>query len=169
MKRMFVFLVQVATCYTILAMSEPATGQNIEKIKFSELEQRLAQNPENLLVVNFWATWCKPCVAELPHFEALHKKFGGQGVEVLLVSLDLASDLDNRVKPFVAKKKLKSETMLLDDQDYDSWIGKISPEWQGDIPATLFVHKAKGIREFQSKEFKEGELETFVTKLLAQP
>ncbi len=113
------------------------------------------------LVVNFWATWCMPCVKELPYFEEAHAYYDGTDVEVILVSLDFDTHLDSRVIPFLEKNKIKSTVVLLDDPDANAWIDKVSPEWSGAIPATLVVRGTK--RAFYEQSFHSfGEIQHII-------
>ncbi|TNE61072.1 MAG: redoxin domain-containing protein [Bacteroidetes bacterium] len=129
---------------------------------FSDLEKRIQKADANTtLVLNFWATWCSPCVEELPCFEELNRNFTGPGFEVILVSLDFKSQLDKRFLPFLEKQQLKSEVVLLADQDADSWIPKVHPKWEGALPATVVIRG--GQRAFYPDQFENyQELETFV-------
>lgn len=95
--------------------------------------------------MNFWATWCKPCVAELPDFEKINNEYKTKKVKVLLVSMDFREDMKKRVIPFLKKNKYTTETVLLDETD-GSFIDKISKDWSGAIPGTLFIKN-------QTKEF----------------
>lgn len=133
---------------------------------FSQLENRIKQtSSKTVLVINFWATWCRPCVEELPCFEELHQKYANTNFEVLLVSLDFKSKLENQFVPFLANKKLKSEVILLADQDADSWIPKMHPSWEGAIPTTVLIRG--GQREVHTEQFHNfEELETFVLSFL---
>ena len=90
-----------------MLFTAPAFAQRVAVIKFPELQKRLARPTDTTYVVNFWATWCGPCVKELPNFEQLRVANAGQKVKVLLVSLDYASQLDKKVKPFVTQRGLK--------------------------------------------------------------
>lgn len=103
-------------------------------------------------VVNFWATWCKPCVKELPHILALANS--NSNIELLLVSLDMKKDLDKKLKTFLIKNDIRHEVVLLADNDANSWVSKIDQSWEGSIPATLFI-------SFNSKKFFEQEFESF--------
>lgn len=103
------------------------------------------------LVVNFWATWCIPCVKELPYFEEAHAYYKDTDVKVILVSLDFDTQLESRVIPFLKKKEIKSTVVLLDDPDANSWIDKVSPDWSGAIPATLVMQGTK--RAFYEQSF----------------
>ncbi|MDJ1469377.1 TlpA disulfide reductase family protein [Cytophagaceae bacterium YF14B1] len=145
-----------------LAWMIPAMSQHVPVIQFDQLNKRIHQNNDTLYVVNFWATWCGPCVTELPLLESVHKKFANQKVKVLLVSLDFKRDLQTKVIPFVQKRKLRSSVYLLNETDHNTWIDKISPEWSGSIPATLFIKTSRNVRKFMEKEVKAGELETII-------
>jgi thiol-disulfide isomerase/thioredoxin len=134
---------------------------------FSDLEARLKQAGDTLLVVNFWATWCGPCVAELPHFQTLEQKFPGKQVRVILVSLDLKTKMEKTLLPFLEDNSVQSETLLLADSDADTWIPKVDASWQGGIPATWLIRGAQ--RRFNKEVFAEySELEDFVQSFRAE-
>ncbi|WP_089681763.1 TlpA family protein disulfide reductase [Catalinimonas alkaloidigena] len=135
-------------------------------IKFAELERVLQQQEDTLYVVNFWATWCGPCIKELPDFEAAARKYADQNVKFLLVSLDFANQFEKKVIPFVEKRKLSSEIVLLDEPDYNTWIDSVEPSWQGSIPATLIFNKKDDIRLFKEGMLQPGELETLIEQAL---
>ena len=125
---------------------------------FAGFEPLINKDDGKTYIVNFWATWCKPCIEELPAFEAVNTKYGDKGVEVVLVSLDFSDKLESKVVPFVKKHGLKSDIVLLDDVDSNTWIPKVSEDWSGAIPATLIYNK-KG-RKFYEGSFTYEELET---------
>jgi len=131
---------------------------------FDGFEYLLQFEDEKTYVVNFWATWCKPCVKELPYFEALRENYKDKGVEVILVSLDFPEKLESHVLPFIEKHKLKSTIVLLDDVDSNRWIPLVSEEWSGAIPATIIYNK-KG-RNFYERTFTYEELVTELNTLL---
>ena len=128
-------------------------------IKFSDLDDIILNSPNDYLVVNFWATWCAPCVKELPQFDELLNQHQSKNLKVVLVSFDFVEQLEKKVIPFIERKKIKSEIVLLDETDYNSFIDKIDPSWSGAIPATLMINNRTGKRVFFEKEFKEGELD----------
>lgn len=129
----------------------------ISIIKFPELEETILNSQSEYLIVNFWATWCAPCVKELPQFDQLLTK--NKNLKIVLVSFDFVEQLEKKVIPFVEKRQIKSEVVLLDETDYNAFIDKIDPSWSGAIPATLMVNNRTGKRVFYEKEFKAGELE----------
>jgi thiol-disulfide isomerase/thioredoxin len=128
-------------------------------IKFASLETLLKKTNGPVQVINFWATWCGPCVKELPLFEQLNAT--DTQTQVTLINLDFADKLD-KVDAFLARKNMKSVNFLLDEIDYNSWIDKVDKSWEGAIPATLIYNPASGKRVFVQHELKEGELKTLI-------
>ena len=117
---------------------------------------------EGVRVVNFWATWCKPCVAELPYFIQAAKE--NPQVEFVFISIDFADQV-KKVDKFSQKKGMDSYRLyLIDDLDYNAWIDKVSPQWTGAIPATLIMKN--GQKHFYEKQFHEGELQEVLNKHL---
>lgn len=144
-----------------------ATAQHDVRVfeTFDEFEHLLQTNTDSIYVINFWATWCKPCVAELPYFEKANQTFEQQAVKFILVSLDAMKQLENKVLPFLQKSNIESTVVLLDDDNYNVWIDKVSTDWSGSIPATLLFKKDK--RQFVEQEFiSADELETFIKQFI---
>ena len=130
-----------------------------------QLVSRIQQAGSATLVVNFWATWCKPCVEELPCFEELRKKYAEKNVQVLLVSLDFKSQVEKKFIPFLKAQQLKSEVVLFADQDANTWIPQISEDWDGAIPVTLvFKGQQRAISHGKFEDFEA--LENFVRPFL---
>ena len=129
------------------------------------MESIIEKESPKLQVINFWATWCAPCIKELPHFEKLNRTASDK-IEVTLVTLDFADELEKRVIPFIKKRKLESDVVLLDEIDYNSWIDKVDPSWSGAIPATLIINPSNGKRSFVEKELNEAELNSLIEGIL---
>ncbi len=134
-------------------------GQNVPVVSFSEFSTRLEPTVKNdtVYVINFWATWCKPCVEELPYFELLNENYGIYNLKITLVSLDFKSQYDKKLVPFVKDNDIKNEVILLNAPNYNDWISKVSKSWSGSIPATLIVHASSGTRMFIEKQFSNYE------------
>ncbi len=147
----------------IISSTFQTSAQKIEVVKFERLQQLLDSKDERVVVINFWATWCAPCVKELPYFEGLNAK-ADKDLKVSLISLDFADKLD-RVNSFVSRKGMKSEVLLLDEIDYNSWIDKVDKSWSGAIPATLIINTSTGKRKFIEGELEEGDLEKLISQI----
>ncbi|MBK6345435.1 MAG: redoxin domain-containing protein [Bacteroidales bacterium] len=147
---------------TLVFMSalSPLRSQDIRVMDFKGLEFLLNQRNDTTYVINFWATWCIPCVKELPAFQQLHDQYGNNNVHVILVSLDFKKDLETRLKPFIIKNKLTPEVILLYDPDGNAWIDKVSSDWSGALPATMIFNR--NFRAFYEKSFIYEELQNII-------
>ena len=141
-----------------LSLGQSLVAQSPSVIYFEELTERIEVKSDTLYVVNFWATWCRPCVAELPYFDAAQAAYADRKVKVLLVSLDFKEDLDTKVVPFLKRRPAQSEVLLLDEPKYHTWMDKVADEWTGAIPATVFVKKSADIRVFHEGDFTQEAL-----------
>ncbi|MFD1614385.1 TlpA family protein disulfide reductase [Gelatiniphilus marinus] len=135
---------------------------DLEIYNYASFEKFLNKKDGKIYVINFWATWCAPCVKELPYFEKLNAEYKNKNVEVILVSLDFPHLYEKKLKPFIKEKQLKAKVIALDDADMNSWIPKIDKNWSGSIPATVIYKNDK--RKFFEKSFNYEELESEVNK-----
>lgn len=139
-------------------------GVSINAYDYDKLEYFLNKKDDTTYVVNFWATWCVPCIEELPYFEKLNKEYKTKNVKVLLVSLDMHKMVESKLIPFIKDNNLQSDVVLLRDPDSNRWIPKVDENWTGSIPATIIYNKNK--RKFYEKAFTYTELETEVQQFL---
>jgi thiol-disulfide isomerase/thioredoxin len=137
-----------------------AEGIAVESYDYEHFKPFLNQKDDRIHVINFWATWCVPCVKELPYFEALTTE--QPEIDVLLVSLDFSNVVEKSLIPFIQKNDLKSRVILLDDPDGNSWIPKIDEDWTGAIPATI-IYKNEQMA-FYERSFTAEELQTEINK-----
>ena len=146
-----------------------ATAQDIRVFqKFENFEKEYFHKGDTTLVINFWATWCKPCVTELPYFDQLHASNTEPKTKIVLVSLDLKSQLKSVLMPFLKKNKISAEIVLLADNKYNDWLEKVHPDWSGTIPATLLLQG--DLRQFAEREFHSlAELKGFVDEFKNKP
>lgn len=138
-------------------------AQQAEVVKFDRVEELLSKKSDKVQVINFWATWCGPCVQELPYFQNLEAR-QDPSVQITLINLDYVEKLE-KVNAFLAKKKISSKVLLLDEIDYNAWIDRVDPSWGGAIPATLFINPSTGQRKFVDKGLTESEIESYIKAL----
>ncbi len=137
-------------------------SEKVKIIKFEDLRKMMSHVSDTTLVVHFWATWCKPCVEELPNFEKLSREYSIKKIRFVMVSMDFPKDIKEKVVPFVAKNDIHSEVVLLDEPDYNAWIDDVDKEWSGTIPATLILNLT-----MRKRIFFEGQanLDKFIEEL----
>ncbi|MDQ4140906.1 MAG: TlpA family protein disulfide reductase [Bacteroidota bacterium] len=124
-----------------------------------ELQKLMNRKTDTTLVVNFWATWCGPCIKELPYFEQMNTKYARKKVKVVMVSLDVPSKLEGKVKPFVQKNKFNSTVLLLNEPDQNTWINQIDKDWSGSLPYTIVLNNSRKKRKTFEQAFTREELE----------
>ncbi|MFD0941214.1 TlpA disulfide reductase family protein [Pedobacter boryungensis] len=141
-----------------------SVNAQVKLISLNELQQRFTKGKDTTYVVNFWATWCGPCVKELPHFENLKTEYFKKPVKVILLSMDFKSKLNSAVIPFVKKHKLKSEVYVINEPNQQTFISNVDKKWSGALPSTLIVKN--NMRSFFEKEFTNIELEDLVKNIV---
>lgn len=142
-----------------------AEGQDIPKWKISDLETYIKKS-DKPTVVNFWATFCKPCIEEIPHFQKLVKQYEKEGVQLLLVSLDMKEMYPEKIKIFADKFKFTAPIVFLDETNADIFCPKVDEKWSGGIPASLFINNKTGYRKFFEEEMSEQKFETELKALI---
>lgn len=142
----------------MLGITLSTTAQQLKVVSYEQFKTDYLVDQEELIIFNFWATWCKPCVKELPYFIQIADE---QNIRLILVSLDFPRQIESKLIPFLTKNKVKHEVVLLDESNANVFINDIDPEWQGSIPATMLWRKGK--LAFAEKEFhSKKELDDFI-------
>jgi thiol-disulfide isomerase/thioredoxin len=149
--------------FLLFAISLSGYSQSVKLLNIDQLNERIKNGKDSTYVVNFWATWCAPCIKELPHFEKLNAEYKAEKLAVLLVSVDFKSKLNSAVIPFVKRKNMKSQVFLLNESSPQEYIDRIDKSWSGSIPATLFIKGDQ--RKFIESEFTYEQLLTEYKKL----
>lgn len=142
-------------------------GNVLKAVNYDELKSVIQKEDGKLYVVNFWATWCKPCIEELPGFMNVNNQFkNNPDFKMILVSMDNKRQLDTKVKKFIEKNNIDADVYLLDDLErMNEWIPDVDPSWGGAIPATVFYKNGKKIK-FHEFEMTQYELEDIVNEHL---
>ena len=145
-----------------------ADAQDIEKIKARELTEKYGSG-NGVYVVNFWSTWCKPCIEEIPHFIKVYESFKSRGVELWLVSQD-TKDLyhSQKLADYIKVRPdwMKARLFWFDETNADYYCPVIDEQWSGVIPATLIINPSKGYRKFIEESLSEDDLKREIERAL---
>jgi thiol-disulfide isomerase/thioredoxin len=139
----------------------------VKKIKITDLEEHM-QKSDHPLVISFWATWCGPCVEEIPWLQEGVARFASQKVELVLVSLDFPKDYPKALDTFIKRKNFNATFYWLDETNADYFCPKINPRWQGGIPATLFLNNKTGYRRFFDRAMTDRQVEPEIKNMLKE-
>ena len=151
---------------SLLAVSN-AKAQNIAVWKLNDLKVAM-QNAKEPTIINFWATFCKPCIAELPYFQALADRYKSKGVKLIMVSLDLKEAFPEKVSSFAKKLKLTSSVVFLDESNADIFCPAVDSSWSGAIPASIFINNNSGYKKFLEEEVSKDKLEKEINAMLEE-
>jgi thiol-disulfide isomerase/thioredoxin len=129
--------------------------------KFQQFEPYLRKDNDTTYIINFWATWCRPCVQEIPEFVAYQKQLDNQKIKLIFVSIDEESKNDV-VQQFAEKQGMKNVVQLV-DSEFNEWLPKVHQEFEGSIPSTLVYLKNKKV--FHTGMMSLPELTKFVNSI----
>ena len=151
----------------LLVLGLAVAAQTVKKVSINELENYI-QSGTRPMVINFWATWCAPCLHELPYFQQTVKQFADKNVELVLVSMDLPRGPEKKIENFAIQHALQGTLFWLNETNADVFCPKIDARWDGSIPSTLFINKKSGYRKFMNRHLTEPQFRAEI-QLLVSP
>lgn len=151
--------------FFLLLCCQMAAAQQVHRIGAAEL-RKVLHHPDTALVVNLWATWCAPCINELPWFEQLAQQMKNKPVKFIFLSLDMEDAYPKKISRFIAQNKIRSTVLWLDEPNANNYASLVDPRWEGSIPATIFLNSKKKYRKFVEGELTEEELKKQVQVIL---
>ena len=149
---------------SLLIALQTGSAQSIKKLKIGEL-QKMIDTSTVPLVVNFWATWCAPCIHEIPWFEKTVAAFADKKVRLVLVSIDFPGEYPKGITDFAKKNQYHSQIIWLNETDAEVFCPKIDKSWDGSIPVTLMINNKKHYRQFYKQQLPEAKLQLELQKL----
>lgn len=154
MKRLLLFIIPMVSLFRLQA-------QEIKEVSIMELDSVIRET-SGPVVVNFWATWCAPCLEEIPYMQRLTAE---KGVAFYLVNLDNRRNFDDKLKDFVKSRDFKAVHFWLNETNADYFCPIVDEDWSGSIPASLFIHREKQIRIFREEKIEEKDLEELLNSI----
>jgi len=175
MIRYFIVLISVILVSCSGSLNKNANVQDqthtqeyiLKSVNFEELRFVFLQNNDTLYLINFWATWCKPCIEELPDFMQIQADYEfSKPFKLILVSLDRPSAFESTLVPFLKNHSITADVYLLDDiTRMNEWIPAIDSTWSGAIPATV-LYKNKQKLEFHEQQLTKETLQSIISQYL---
>ncbi len=153
----------LALIFSVMGIT--AQAQEIKVWKLADLERAIAQSNKPT-VLNFWATFCQPCLKEIPYFQELVKKYEKQGVQLILVSVDGKEEYPKKIQAIAKRFKFTAPIVFLNESNADLFCPAVDPKWSGAIPASLFINNKKGYRQFFEDELSKQAFEAAVKAML---
>ena len=132
---------------------------------FQDMEEIFQYDNDTTYLINFWATWCAPCVKEIPYIEEVSERLSKNSFRLIYVSLDFEKDLENRLIPFLNKNGITSEMYVLLDPKANSWIDKVDPEWSGSIPFSI-IYRGNTRQVFEQQFHSTEEILNIIKPLI---
>jgi thiol-disulfide isomerase/thioredoxin len=163
MRKLFSILIFII----FLCFHNIAQAQAIKVWKLKDMDS-IITNVNKPTIFNFWATFCKPCIEELPYFQKLAKKYDSAGLQLILVSLDAKEMYPKKIEAFIKRFKITAPVVFLDETNADKFCPVVDERWSGAIPASLFVNNATGYKAFFEEQLTEKQLEKEIQKLIRQ-
>ena len=140
-------------------------AQQVKSIKITDLQKTIKES-KSPLIVNFWATFCVPCIQEIPYFQEMTEKYKAQGVSLLLVSLDLKEAYPSKIISTAGKLKFTAPIVWLNETNADYFCPKIDTSWTGGMPSSLFVNNATGYHKFFEDQLSKEKLDKEIQAML---
>lgn len=148
----------------LLFLSLHSSAQEVKSIN-SEGLQRFIQECDHPVVVAFWATWCKPCLNEIPWLQEAVRKDSTGAIELVLVSMDLPTSYPKKLQQFIANKGYKATLFWLSYPVPGSFFDAIHARWDGAMPSSLWINNAIGYRNFYGRQLTPLQIEKEIKSL----
>jgi thiol-disulfide isomerase/thioredoxin len=140
-------------------------AQDVKAVKVTELAATIKES-KTPLIVNFWATFCVPCIQEMPFFQEMAQQYKSQNVFLVFVSLDLKDAYPVKVNAMAKKLQLSYPVVWLNETNADYFCPKIDTTWSGGMPSSLFVNNATGYHKFFEDQLSKEKLENVIKEMI---
>ena len=141
-RRLALALAATGLAVAVLARAETAApSERLTPVGIEELAALLEAHRGQVVLVNFWATWCRPCLKEIPELTALEARLGVRGFVLLPVSLDEPADREAVVRPFLDKWFPGFRSYIRTTPDMDSLVSVVDRAWNEVLPTSYVLDR----------------------------
>lgn len=148
-----------------LANQTPITPRLVDAQAIQEL---VGEQRGKIVLLNFWATWCRPCLVEFPEIVAVEKASRHRGLVVISVSADSPKNIDSDLLPFLEEYSPSFPIYVMQTDDLDAFMHRIDPEWNGSLPATFFIDRKGNVVFKRFSPMSREKLEQALDYLFAE-
>jgi thiol-disulfide isomerase/thioredoxin len=149
-----------------LLIVSAVSAQDVRSVKITELEKTIKES-KTPLIVNFWATFCVPCLQEIPYFQEIASQYKSNDVSLVFVSLDMKEAYPVKVNNMAKKLNLTYPVVWLNETNADYFCPRIDTTWTGGMPSSLFVNNATGYHKFLEEPLSKEKLEKEIQVMLS--
>lgn len=159
-------LISVLVMGTLLGIAQDKiiATEAIKKVSAKDVKA-IMDTTAGPLIINFCASWCGPCIREIPWFHSIISKKNSP-VKLVLVSLDFATEYPKKLMAFVKKQRYKGEIVFLNETNADYFIPAIDKNWTGEIPASIFINNSKKYYQLFNQQLPAKRFELELDKLI---
>lgn len=157
----------LAACAAIVSIAAGLAGaaEKLQPVDEAGFQKLIAANKGKVLLVDFWATWCKPCRAEMPELVKLETRLRAKGVKLVTISAD-EPESEAEAQKFAAQMGVPRPAYIRKAKDDEKFCTFVDPKWSGALPALMVYDRSgKRVKSFYG-ETPMKELETALAKLL---
>jgi thiol-disulfide isomerase/thioredoxin len=147
------------------AGADSAAHPSVTRVTHGQLKEVVSSDSGKIVLVNVWATWCKPCKEELPSLVRLSKEYRDKGLKVVLVSADDVDSLEKNVEPMLKNLQVDVPSYIIADSSDEAFMDGFAPDWSGALPTTFVYDRSGALKETMVGERTYDQFKKSVEKL----
>jgi thiol-disulfide isomerase/thioredoxin len=145
-----------------------ASAPGVTPVSAAGADSLRRSSTARVVLLNVWATWCKPCLEEMPGLVRLRSEYSRDDLDLILLSADDLSDVDTAVAPFLGKAGVDFPTYVFGGGDQDAFIRTFDTTWSGALPATFLSSRPSGASRTLVGERSYEQFKAEIDALLAR-